>query len=147
MSELRLCLSNVIETWFSYSIRVCHLSTLRSTESGPFFHTYFLLYLDSLILFLFSCLSVFCPFNSALHLSIFLLLLIFPFLHWHTRSSGSIPLSPSSPLFFLSLHHFVSILHSSFPSILSSNFGVLFSSFTLSLFLLVFPHWRFSVYY
>jgi hypothetical protein len=39
-SKLRLCLSNVIEmsNVISYSIQVCHLSTLCSTESGPFFH-------------------------------------------------------------------------------------------------------------
>jgi hypothetical protein len=37
---------------------------------------------------------------------------IFPLLHWHTRFSYSISLSPSSPCFF-SLQHSVSILHSS----------------------------------
>jgi hypothetical protein len=31
-----------------------------------------------------------CPFHSALQPSIFLLLLIFPLLHWHTSSSGTI---------------------------------------------------------
>jgi hypothetical protein len=47
-----------------------------------------LLYLDSLILSLPSCLSLYlCPFHSALHSSIFLLLSVFPLLHWHTRSS------------------------------------------------------------
>jgi hypothetical protein len=43
----------------------------------------------------------FCPFHSAQHSSIFFLLLIIPLLHWHTRFSDSISLSPSSPYFFL----------------------------------------------
>jgi hypothetical protein len=72
------------------------------------------------------------PFHSAIYPPIFLLLLIFPLLHWHTRFFDSISLSPSSPCFFLSLQHSISILHSSLPSILCSNFP----AFTLSLFLL-----------
>jgi hypothetical protein len=60
------------------------------------------LYLHSLILSLLSCLG---PFQSVLHSTIFLLLSVF---------------------FFFSLQHSVSILHSSFPSILSSNFTALF---------------------
>jgi hypothetical protein len=75
-------------------------------------------------------------FLLVLHSSIFLLLLIFPLLHWHTRFSDSISLSPSSPCFFFSLQHSVTILHSSLPSILSSNFATLFPAFTLILFLL-----------
>jgi hypothetical protein len=51
-----------------------------------------------------------CPFHSALHSSIFLLLSIFPLLHWHTRSSGSISLSLLLLFFFFSLQHSVSTL-------------------------------------
>jgi hypothetical protein len=50
-------------------------------------------------LFFFAC-PCLCPFHSALHSSIFLLLLIFPLLHWHIRSCGSTFLSFFS-LFFL----------------------------------------------
>jgi hypothetical protein len=57
--------------------------------------------------FFLACLCL-CLFYLALHSSIFLLLLIFPFLHWHIRFSDSI--------FFFSLQHSTSILHSSLPS-------------------------------
>jgi hypothetical protein len=56
---------------------VIHLSYSLPVVSGFF---------DSLPSFLLVCL---CPFHSALHSSIFLLLSIFPLLHCHTRSSGS----------------------------------------------------------
>jgi hypothetical protein len=56
---------------------VIHLSYSLPVVSGFF---------DSLPSFLLVCL---CPFHSAIHSSIFLLLSIFPPLHWHTRSSGS----------------------------------------------------------
>jgi hypothetical protein len=41
-----------------------------------------------------------CSFHSAPDSSIFLLLLIFPFLHWHIHTSGSTSFSPSSPCSF-----------------------------------------------
>jgi hypothetical protein len=94
--------------------------------------SYSLFYLDSLILPLLSCLFV----SLSLSLSSAFIHLPLPLLHWHTRFSGSIPLCPSSPCFFFSLQHSVSVLHSSLPSILSSNFAALFPAFTLSLFLL-----------
>jgi hypothetical protein len=81
-----------------------------------------------------SFLLCFYLFHSALHSSIFLLFLIFPLLHWHTHFSDSISLRVF--FFFFSLQHSVSILHSSLPSILSSNFADVFPAFTLSLFLL-----------
>jgi hypothetical protein len=60
--------------------------------------------------FFLACLCL-CPFHSALHSSIFLLLLIFLLFHWHTRFSDSISLSPSSlSFFFFSLEHSVNIL-------------------------------------
>jgi hypothetical protein len=66
-----------------------------------------------------------CPFHSAFHSSIFLLLSIFSHLHWDTRSSGSNSLFPSSPCSF-SFEHFVTILHSSLspfcPQILPLSF-------------------------
>jgi hypothetical protein len=85
--------------------------------------------------FFLACLCL-CPLHSALHSFIFLLLSTFPLLHWHTSSSGSTSLSFFSLFFFFSLKYSVSILHSSLPSILSSNFAALFPAFTLSLFLL-----------
>jgi hypothetical protein len=102
---------------------LCHLS-------------YFLLYLDSLILSLLSCLSVSSRFHSALHSSIFLLLFYFPLLHWHTRFSDSFSLSPSFfPVFFFFLFSIpVVSCTSSLPYILSSNFAALFPAFTISLF-------------
>jgi hypothetical protein len=62
------------------------------------------------------------------------LLLIFPLLHWHTRSSGHIFLSPSSPCSF----SFLSSILLVFCTLLflSSNFAALFPAFTLSLFFL-----------
>jgi hypothetical protein len=103
------------------------LSPRCSGISSVIHLSYSLLYLDSLILSLFSCLS-------ALHSSIFLLLLIFPRPHWHIRSSGNICLSFFPIFFYFSLQHSVSIRHSSLPSILS--FAFLFLAFTRSLFLL-----------
>jgi hypothetical protein len=67
----------------------CTLSPRYSRISSVTHLSYFLLYLDSLILSLLPCLSGLCPFHIALHSSIFLLLLIFPLLHWHTRFSLS----------------------------------------------------------
>jgi hypothetical protein len=52
-----------------------------------------------------------CPFHSAPQPSIFLLLLIFPLLHWHTSSSGTI----FFPVFFFFslcfLYRFIHICH------------------------------------
>jgi hypothetical protein len=89
--------------------------------------SYFLLYLDSLILSLLSCLFVSLNLSltsTFLHL---LLLSILPLLHWHTRFSGNISLSPSSPC---------CILYSFLPSILSSNFAAVFPTFIFTLFFL-----------
>jgi hypothetical protein len=63
--------------------------------SSVIYLSYSLLHLDSLILS-FACPNL-CPFHSVPHSSIFLLLLIFLFLHWHTRSSGCTSLCPSPP--------------------------------------------------
>jgi hypothetical protein len=76
--------------------------------------------------FFLACLRL-CPFHPALHSSIFLLLLIFPLLHWYIRFSDSISIS----VFF-----FLVLLQSSLPAILYSNFAALFPAFTFSLFLL-----------
>jgi hypothetical protein len=99
---------------------------------------------EFLILSLLSCLYV----SLFLSLSSFLLLLVFPLLNWHTRFSDSISLFPSYPcFFFFSFQHSVSILHSSPPAILSSNFAAVFPAFTLNLFLFpAYVTWRFSVH-
>jgi hypothetical protein len=102
-----------------------------SRISCVIYPSYCLLYHDSLLPSLLSCLSV----SLSLSLSSTLIhfpsaLNLFPFLHWHTLSSASISLSPSSPCSF----SFLSSIHSSLPFILSSNFAVLFPAFTLSLF-------------
>jgi hypothetical protein len=118
-----------------YSRISCHTPLILPVVSG------FFDYFPSFLLF-----CIFIP-STQLHSCIFLLIVIFSLLHWHTRFSD-ISLSPSSPyFFFFSLHHSVSILHSPVLSILSSYFAALFPAFTLSLFL--FPHhvtWRFSVH-
>jgi hypothetical protein len=92
----------------------------------------FLLYMDSLILSLLSCLfvSLSPSFSSTfIHLPFALNLstssLLYPFLR----------VFPLSVFFFFSLQHSVSILHSSLPPILSSIFAAVFPAFTLSLFL------------
>jgi hypothetical protein len=97
--------------------------------------SYSLLYLDSLILSLLSYLSVSLSFHSALHASIFLFLSTFALLHWHTRYSGSISLSPSSPCSF------------SFLSSIALVFGTLpFHPFCPQTLLFSFVTWRFSVH-
>jgi hypothetical protein len=100
---------------------LCHTPLILAVVFGFF---------DSFPSFLSVCVFVF--FTQL----IFLLLSIFPLLRSHTRFSDNIFLSPSSPCFFFSLQHSVSILHSSLPSILFSIFASLFPTFTLSLFLL-----------
>jgi hypothetical protein len=64
---------------------LCHIPLILPVVSGFFdsFHSFLLVY-------------VFVPFTQ-LYIHPFLLLSIFPLLHWHTRSSGSTFLSPSSP--------------------------------------------------
>jgi hypothetical protein len=109
--------------WSASSGRACisFFCTLSSPVLRKFLcHTplnlsYFLLYLDSLILPLLSYLSVSLPFHLALHSYIFLLLLIFPLLHWHIRFSDNI--SFSSPCFFsfLSSITLVSCIHPLHP--------------------------------
>jgi hypothetical protein len=112
------------------------LSLHRYSRISSVIHlSYSLLYLDSLIIFLLSCLSVSLSLllsSTFIHLP---LLSIFPHLHWHTRSSGSIsPLSPSSPCSFtflssiplvsgtLPFHSFCpQTLPLSFPRSLSAN--------------------------
>jgi hypothetical protein len=61
--------------------------------------SYFLLYLDSLILSFLSCLSVSLSLSLS---SIFFLLLIFRLIHWHICSSGSTSLSSPCSFSFLS---------------------------------------------
>jgi hypothetical protein len=92
----------------------------------------FLCYTPYLILSLLSCLSVSLSLSSSstfIHLAF---ASVFPLFHWHTLSF----LSFSVFFFSFSLQHSVSVLHSSLPSTLSSNFATLFPAFTLSLFLL-----------
>jgi hypothetical protein len=91
-----------------------------SRISSVIYLWYSLLYLDCSPFFL-ACLCL-CPFHSVLHSSIFILLSIFPLLH-------AIALVVFLSLLillvcFLSLQHSVSILHSSLPSISSSNFSL-----------------------
>jgi hypothetical protein len=96
--------------------------------------SYFLLYLDSLILSLLSCLPVSLSLSlSSTFIHLPSALLIFPLLHRRTRSSDSISLSPSSLCFLLFL------LHSSLPSICLQTLPLSFqlslsaySSYTLS---------------
>jgi hypothetical protein len=107
--------------------------------------SYFLLYLDFLILSLLFCLSVslFLSFSSTcIHL---------PFaLNLYTSSLIVYFSLLLLRVFFSTLQDSLSILHSSLPSILSSNFGRSLSSFHSQLLpLTLFPHyvtWRFSVH-
>jgi hypothetical protein len=108
-------------------------------------------YLDYLILSLLSCLfvSLFQSFCSS-SLSIFLLLLLFPLLHWHSRFSDSISLPFFCVFFFL-----FSAAFRRYPRLLPSIHFVFKLCRSLSRFhfqpipLALFPHyvtWRFSVH-
>jgi hypothetical protein len=93
--------------------------------------SYSLLYLDSLILLLLSCLSVSLSFSlssTSIHPPFALNLFTFSLTYLFSLSFFSF-------FFFFCLHHSISILHSSFPS-LTSNFAAFFPTFSLSLFLL-----------
>jgi hypothetical protein len=93
--------------------------------------SYSLLYLDSLILLLLSCLSVSLSFSlssTSIHPPFALNLFTFSLTYLFSLSFFSF-------FFFFCPHHSVSILHSSFPS-LTPNFAAFFPTFSLSLFLL-----------
>jgi hypothetical protein len=118
-----------------HHLSLSSLSLLYSLFVGTlkFPFSYSLLYLDSLILSFLSCLfvSLFLSLSSTFMSLPFALNVLLP-----------VPLVVFLSLllvrvfFFFSLQHSLSILHFSFPSILSLNFAALFPAFTLNLFLL-----------
>jgi hypothetical protein len=134
--SLSLLTSHSAPSFLSFHISpiifLLHSLSLRYSGISSVIHlSYSLLYLDSLILLLLSCLSVSLSFSlssTSIHPPFALNLFTFSLTYLFSLSFFSF-------FFFFCLHHSISILHSSFPS-LTPNFAALFPTFSLSLFLL-----------